>query len=101
MTLPELCEHVDSHPGPSLQDAEIVTIESCAEYSNGVTHRFLILELRRQERKDAWLRLDRRRGGEKSFFAFLFGSGETAANDVVSISCLHADGRDELKVCLC
>jgi len=79
--LSEFCAHV-AHSA-ELQEARIVATESYAESAGTVTHRFLVLELRRRYLADAWLRLDRRRGENTSIWSFLRQSGVTAANDRV------------------
>lgn len=81
LSLADVCIHIDAHP--SLRAAEIVSTECYALRAGAVTHRFVVLELRRQGRKDVWLRLDRRRGEKVSIFRFLSASGITDANDRV------------------
>lgn len=81
LSLADVCNYIDDHR--SLQTAEIVSTECYSQPAGAVTHRFIILELRRQGRKDVWLRLDRRRGENVSLFRFLAVSGITKANDRV------------------
>lgn len=78
-SLDEFCEVVTHHR--SLKKAQIVSTESYTE-RNGVLHRFLVLELYRQERKPIYLRLDRRFGS--STFGLLLGLGSAPAKDTVS-----------------
>lgn len=81
LSLPDVCNYIDEHR--SLQFAEIVSTECYSEKAGAVTHRFVLLELRRPNRKDVWLRLDRRRGENVSILRFLAVSGITKANDRV------------------
>ena len=83
-SLDELCTYIDAHP--SLQRAEIVATECYRDASSGVTHRFLVLELHRRDRKNVFLRLDRQRDQRISILRFISGSGRTRANDLVNIS---------------
>jgi len=62
-----------------------MSTECYAENLGGVTHRFLLLELRRSNRKDVCLRLDRRRGQNVSLIKFFAFSGVTKANDRVGL----------------
>lgn len=81
LSLVDVCDHIDEHP--SLRAAEIISTECYAVQASAVMHRFIVLELRRQGRKDVWLRLDRRRGEKISLLQFLAASGTTQANDRV------------------
>ena len=72
-----------------LQEARIVATEEYAEAGGTVTHRFLVLELRRHNLKDAWLRLDGRRGENTSIWKFLRLSGVTEANDEVHLKSIN------------
>lgn len=81
LRLSDVCSFIDGHK--SLQSAAIVTTECYSEPAGAVTHRFLVLELRRPGRKNIWLRLDRRRGEGISLLRFFALSGETKANDRV------------------
>ena len=83
LSLSDVCKYISDNR--SLQNAEIISTECYAEKQGGVTHRFLVLELRRANRKDVWLRLDRRRGAGVSLFKFVAFSGVTQANDRVSL----------------
>lgn len=79
--LESLCSKIDN-PG-SLQTAEIISTECYRERAGLVTHKFLVLELRRPGRKVGWLRLDRRRGVGVSLSRFVGLSGVTKPNDRV------------------
>ncbi|KAF8315958.1 hypothetical protein DL93DRAFT_2078746, partial [Clavulina sp. PMI_390] len=81
LSLADVCNYIDDHQ--SLQQAVIVSSECYSQRSNGVIHRFVVLELRRPRRKVIWLRLDRRRGERVSFMKLLAASGVTQANDRV------------------
>jgi hypothetical protein len=81
MPLKEFCDYIDAHQ--CLQQAEISSTECYAEQHGAITHRFLILELRRRNRRTIWLRLDRRLGKNTSTMSFLRSLGVTEANDVV------------------
>lgn len=82
LSLGEVCSYIDAHV--SFQAAEIVSTECYVEWTGTVFHRFLILELRRPPRKNAWLRLDRRRRQNMTLFQFLASGGVTPANDQVN-----------------
>lgn len=81
LSLRDVCRYIDDHK--SLRTAEIVSTECYSDKGGAVTHRFLILELQREGRKDVWLRLDRQRGENVSVLRFLAVSGVTKANDRV------------------
>jgi hypothetical protein len=83
LSLPQLCDVIDRHR--SLQRAEIVSTEGYVERLGAITHRFLVLLLRRQGRKPVYLRLDRRLGRNTSTFHLLRSNGSTPANDVVGV----------------
>ena len=74
----------------SLQKALIVSTECYAEKTAVVTHRFIIMELQREGRKDIWLRLDRLRQRNISTLNFLAASGTSLSNDTVSTRVLRA-----------
>lgn len=81
-TLDELCSFIARHP--SLQTAGIVSCSCYAQQSSFiVTHRFLILQLRRTEKRDVWLRLDRRPSAAVGIVDFSLASGVTPSNDTV------------------
>ena len=87
----ELCAYVNQ--STELQEARIVATESYVERARTVvTHRFLVLELRRHNLRDAWLRLDRRRGEDTSILKFLTLSGVTEANDEVRLNSINTKG---------
>lgn len=76
-----MCDLVTKHK--SLQRARIVSAECYAEKLGVVMHRFVILELKREGRKDIYLRLDRRRERNISTLNFLAASGTSLSNDTV------------------
>jgi len=82
LSLSNVCKYISEHR--SLQEAEIVSTECHAQNLGGITHRFLVLELWRPNRKKVWLRLDRRREENVSLIKFLASFGVTKANDRVS-----------------
>lgn len=82
LSLPQLCDVINSHR--SLARADIISTECYTERLGAITHRFLVLELRRHARRPVWLRLDRRLGKDTSTFTLLRSNGSTPANDVVS-----------------
>lgn len=57
--------------------------EGYAERSGVILHRFLVLELKREDKKPIYLRLDRRLGEGVSRMTLLRASGVTSANDTV------------------
>jgi hypothetical protein len=79
MLVSELCDVIKQHR--SLRQAEILSTECYTESTGRVIHRFLILELRREGRKDIWLRLDRRPGS--SIPQLLLTAGTAPAKDTV------------------
>ncbi|KAF8327463.1 WD40-repeat-containing domain protein [Cantharellus anzutake] len=82
-SLKDFCEQViDKHLW--LQTARIVSTSCYSELIKLVLHRFLIFQLRRPEKKDIWLRIDRRAG--ISFFSLARKLGKTRAHDVVQLS---------------
>lgn len=81
ISLERLCGVIGEHR--SMRQAEIVTAEGYKEWTGRVLHRFLVLELRRPERKTIWLRIDRRRATEVSVLRFLASRASTPANDTV------------------
>ena len=82
LSISELCELIQQHG--SLQRATITMTEGYREHSGGVVHRFLLLGLEREDKKQIWLRLDRRLGKAVSTLFFLLKSSVTRANDTVS-----------------
>lgn len=87
MQLPALIGLIDQHR--SLQRAEILSAEGYWKFSNGVVHRFLIIELQRHSQTPIWLRLDRRRDVRVNPAVFLLRAGQTPANDTVRDSILN------------
>ncbi|KAF8316848.1 hypothetical protein DL93DRAFT_2077658 [Clavulina sp. PMI_390] len=58
LSLQELCRYVSEQE--TLRLASIVSSECYSEPIGPVTHRFVVMKLRREGRKVVWLRLDRR-----------------------------------------
>lgn len=91
-----LCDLIASHK--VLEKSAIMGTESYHEYSSGVRHRFLLIELHHVGHQDYYLRLDRRIGGQISPIQLLFAYGVAPANDVVrdefSIHQLHSPNVD-------
>lgn len=82
--LKQLCSLIESHP--TLQNAQIISVECFSEsIFVRIHHRFLILELEREGKKNIWLRLDRRRAKIDGTIKFLRGRGTTRANDTVRL----------------
>jgi hypothetical protein len=80
--LPRFCDIITRHK--SLSAAEILSVECYKERTNfGVLHRFLIFHLRRPQRADVWLRVDRRRDANSSLLQTALARGRTLANDTV------------------
>lgn len=82
-SLQDVGAYISSHP--SLSRALILATECYAVRSGAVTHRFLVLELSRPERKAVWMRLDRFRAESVGILKFFSASGVTKANDRVSL----------------
>ena len=82
LRLSDFCNLVARHQ--SLQTADILTTETHAEQIGAITHRFLLLELRRSSGRPIWLRLDRRAG--RSAIRIVIGVGVVPAHDVVRCS---------------
>ncbi|KAF8289118.1 hypothetical protein DL93DRAFT_1163770 [Clavulina sp. PMI_390] len=82
LSLADVCSFISE--GAALRGAHIISVKGYCEPAGPVLHRFVVLHLRRVQRKDIWLRLDRRRGQGVSAFRFVFASGDTQANDKVS-----------------
>lgn len=87
MHLEVLCSYIRDHK--SLSSA---TIQSASTYrqrsSLVVRHRFLVLHLRREGKRDVWLRLDRLRSEEKDLMGFVAAGAQVNSNDIVSQSTL-------------
>ena len=84
MSVSQLCDVIKQHR--SLRRAEILSTQCYTEFNGRVVHRFLILELHREGRKDIWLRLDRRPG--QSTWQLLLAVGKAPAKDTVCTSIL-------------
>ncbi|KAF8300171.1 hypothetical protein DL93DRAFT_2188818 [Clavulina sp. PMI_390] len=81
-------EHV-SHcvdESPSLSEASILSIEGYRQRAGVVVHRFVVIELAREEQHNVWLRLDRRLERGISSWNLIKASGATKANDRASLS---------------
>lgn len=81
-TLDEFCEVIVSRR--SLRRAQIISTECYTERSGGILHRFLVLQLYREEKKPIYIRLDRRVG--TSTLNLLLRRGSAPAKDTVSTS---------------
>lgn len=81
-SLEDFCALISLHQ--TLRTAEIASAECYFEWNSGILHRFLILELRCEERGRIFLRLDRRAGRRICYLATHRGS--TLAQDSVSVS---------------
>jgi hypothetical protein len=79
LTIVELQTMIEEHR--SLQVGEIMSSEGY--FQHAITHRFLILQLRRDGRKPIWLRLERRAG--RSAFNLLLSGGVAPTQDTVDI----------------
>jgi hypothetical protein len=88
MSVLQLCDVVQQHR--SLRQAKILSTECYTESTRGVVHRFLVLELHREGRKDICLRIDRRPSG--SILRLLRTAGNSPAKDTVC-SNTHIHGR--------
>lgn len=64
-----------------LQLAEVVSTAVYTENKRSVTHRFVLLQLRRDGRENIWLRLDRRSGATP--LRLVSGLGSVPAHDTV------------------
>lgn len=82
LSLHDLCMYISNHR--CLRKATILSTQCYYHNAGVVIHRFLLLELHRENRKNIWVRLDRRRGEGVSLFSFMLTSGVTKANDTVS-----------------
>lgn len=71
----------------SLQEAHIVRVDAYRRFNGQVVHRFIILELERENRQKIWLRIDRKREKGK-ILKFLAERGSGLANDRVSFCLL-------------
>lgn len=83
MPLEVFCNYIAQHK--SLRNATIVSTSSYNQRVHLVIrHRFLLLKLRREGKKDIWLRLDRLSSQKVNIIGFLASGGKTEAYDVVS-----------------
>lgn len=81
--LSHLCSLIGSYS--ALQNARIISAECHTEsIALKIVHRFLILELMREGKKNIWIRLDRRRAKILGTLRFLRNHATTPANDTVS-----------------
>ncbi|KAF8337105.1 uncharacterized protein EI90DRAFT_110700 [Cantharellus anzutake] len=79
--LRDLCEEViEKHVW--LQIARIVSTSCYCFYRNLILHRFLLFQLRRPEKKDIWMRIDRTAG--LSLFRLIMKRGKTHIGDIFS-----------------
>lgn len=69
----------------SLARAEIVSAECYVQRFGLFNHRFLILHLRREGRKDMYLRMDRRAANDVSLTELVWSSGQTQSRDEVFV----------------
>lgn len=83
LDLSELCDLIAARS--SLARAEIVSAECYVQRIGLINHRFLILHLRREGRKDIYLRIDRRAARDVSLTELVWASGQTHAQDEVCI----------------
>lgn len=81
MKLDKLVELIRSRP--SLQRANILSTEGYKQIHSGVLHRFLILEVQREDRRSVWLRIDRRADPNMNRVSLLLARGESPAHDTV------------------
>lgn len=70
----------------SLQDARIIRADSYQKFNGRVVHRFIILELERDERQKIWLRIDRRRDESTGLLSFVANRATAPSDDRVSVS---------------
>lgn len=81
LELSELCDLIEARRSLSL--AEIISVECYAQRVGLIVHRFLVLHLRREGRKDMYLRMDRRAAKDISLTQLVWASGQTQARDEV------------------
>lgn len=82
LSLAWFCNLIARHD--TLSAARILSVECYSERTSiGILHRFLIFHVRRPQRPDVWLRVDRRREGKSSLLKTAMAGGRTAANDTV------------------
>lgn len=80
-TFAEFCTKV--RLSRSLGKARVVSIECYRQSAGPVTHRFLLLHLRRYKRNDIWLRIDRQLAPNLTLPKFFARYFQSAANDSV------------------
>ncbi|KAF8314081.1 hypothetical protein DL93DRAFT_1113719 [Clavulina sp. PMI_390] len=91
LSLAALCNLIESTP--TLAEADILSVECYTQWSHVVIHRFVVLRLHRQGKRDMYLRMDRRVDQQVKnnqvleTLKFLFASGKTAANDEARTCC--------------
>lgn len=83
ISLSSLLEVIARHR--SLQDARIIRADSYQKFNGRVVHRFIILELERDERQTIWLRIDRRRDESKGILDFVANGATAPSDDRVSV----------------
>jgi hypothetical protein len=83
LDLSELCDLIAVRS--SLSRAEIVSAECYVQRIGLFSHRFLVLHLQREGRKDIYLRIDRRAARDVSLTELVWASGQTHAQDEVHI----------------
>lgn len=88
LELSELCNLIKARRSLSL--AEIVSVECYAQRVGLILHRFLVLHLRREGRKDMYLRMDRRAAKDVSLTELVWASGQTQARDEVRLLLSHS-----------
>lgn len=84
---------------PLLQHCMILSAEGYKQWNNGILHRFLVLELSREEKSPVWLRMDRRMYPDASRVLFVLAAGKSPAYDTVRrtqppSNCLRLIGTD-------
>ncbi|KAF8305953.1 hypothetical protein DL93DRAFT_289270 [Clavulina sp. PMI_390] len=84
LSLGDFCDYVDEYA--LLKEAVVVSVEGYRQRVGIVQHRFVVIELSNNSQRNVWLRLDRRVERGISLLRFVRASGETNANDRVSLS---------------
>ncbi|KAF8309931.1 hypothetical protein DL93DRAFT_2230647 [Clavulina sp. PMI_390] len=88
LSLSELCDLIETRA--SLSNAEILFVECYCQRVNFITHRFLVLHLRRKGRKDIYLRLDRRAANDVGLTRLVLARGQTQARDEATLSPMNS-----------
>ncbi|KAF8306157.1 hypothetical protein DL93DRAFT_2088938 [Clavulina sp. PMI_390] len=85
LSLISLCNTIDRNT--TFRNGRVVSISGYRRSDSPTTHRFVILQLRRDdgEGQDIWLRLDRMRGAGVSRIQFVLGSSVTKSNDIANL----------------